>query len=140
MPHNAAACITALRAAMEALVVEVTQNPEIISQLDHLNEHMLNLIRQISRPLAAGINLAAGNIRLAPRSRLKRILKCLEVIKREYLHNERLQMRDCSAQCANLQVGGRKDNENIQEDLVKYKCTLNLGHPYLQFLQRAMVN
>ncbi|KAJ6657376.1 hypothetical protein lerEdw1_002543 [Lerista edwardsae] len=66
MPHNAAACITALRAAMEALVVEVTQNPEIISQLDQLNERMLNIIRQISRPLAAGINLAAGNIRLAP--------------------------------------------------------------------------
>lgn len=63
MPHNAAACIAALRAAMEALVVEVTQNPEIISQLDQVNEHMLNVIRQISKPFAAGINLAAGNVR-----------------------------------------------------------------------------
>ncbi|XP_054835907.1 ATP-dependent RNA helicase A isoform X2 [Eublepharis macularius] len=63
MPHNAAACIAALRAAMEALVVEVTMNPEIISQLDQLNEHMLSVIRQISRPIAAGINLAAGSTR-----------------------------------------------------------------------------
>ncbi|XP_053103820.1 ATP-dependent RNA helicase A isoform X2 [Hemicordylus capensis] len=63
MPHNAAACITALRAGMEALVVEVTQNPEIISQLDQMNERMLNIIRQISIPLAAGINLSAGHTR-----------------------------------------------------------------------------
>ncbi|XP_077188724.1 ATP-dependent RNA helicase A isoform X1 [Paroedura picta] len=63
MPHNAAACIAALRAAMEALVVEVTQNPEIISQLDQLNEQMLTVIRQISRPIAAGINLSAGSTR-----------------------------------------------------------------------------
>lgn len=77
MPHNAAACIAALRAAMEALVVEVTKNPEIISQLDQLNEHMLNIIRQISRPLAAGINLAAGNTRLALSYHLGSIRKCL---------------------------------------------------------------
>nr|XP_056701418.1 ATP-dependent RNA helicase A [Euleptes europaea] len=63
MPHSAAACIAALRAAMEALVVEVTMNPEIISQLDQLNEHMLSVIRQISRPIAAGINLSAGTTR-----------------------------------------------------------------------------
>ncbi|XP_060088403.1 ATP-dependent RNA helicase A isoform X1 [Heteronotia binoei] len=63
MPHNAAACIAALRAAMEALVVEVTKNPEIISQLDQLNEHMLSVIRQISRPIAAGINLTSGSTR-----------------------------------------------------------------------------
>lgn len=68
MPHNAAACIAALRATMEALVVEVTQNPEIISQLDQLNEHMLSVIRQISRPTAAGINLITGSTRLAPAS------------------------------------------------------------------------
>lgn len=68
MPHNAAACIAALRAAMEALVVEVTQNPEIISQLDQLNEQMLSVIRQISRPIAAGINLSAGSTRLVSAS------------------------------------------------------------------------
>ncbi|KAB0405151.1 hypothetical protein E2I00_009195, partial [Balaenoptera physalus] len=61
--HEAAACITALRAAMEALVVEVTQQPDIISQLDPVNEHMLNTIRQISRPSAAGINLMIGSTR-----------------------------------------------------------------------------
>ncbi|EPQ16408.1 ATP-dependent RNA helicase A [Myotis brandtii] len=61
--HEAAACITALRAAMEALVVEVTQKPSIISQLDPVNERMLNTIRQISRPSAAGINLMIGGPR-----------------------------------------------------------------------------
>lgn len=61
--HEAAACITALRAAMEALVVEVTKQPDIISQLDPVNERMLNIIRQISRPSAAGINLMIGNTR-----------------------------------------------------------------------------
>ncbi|KAM9283200.1 ATP-dependent RNA helicase A isoform 1-T1 [Morus bassanus] len=63
MPHNAAACITALRAAMEALVVEVTKDPEIIRQLDPANERMLNVIRQISRPSTAGISLMAANAR-----------------------------------------------------------------------------
>lgn len=61
--HEAAACITALRAAMEALVVEVSKQPNIISQLDPVNEHMLNTIRQISRPSAAGINLMIGSVR-----------------------------------------------------------------------------
>ncbi|KAM9005793.1 ATP-dependent RNA helicase A isoform X1 [Sarcophilus harrisii] len=63
MSHEAAACITALRAAMEALVVEVTKEPEIISNLDPSNERMLNMIRQISRPSAAGISLMIGNAR-----------------------------------------------------------------------------
>lgn len=61
--HEAAACVTALRAAMEALVVEVTKQPNIISQLDPVNERMLNTIRQISRPSAAGINLMIGTTR-----------------------------------------------------------------------------
>ncbi|XP_054977439.1 ATP-dependent RNA helicase A isoform X2 [Sorex araneus] len=61
--HEAAACITALRAAMEALVVEVTKRPDIISQLDPVNERMLNMIRQISRPSAAGISLMTGAAR-----------------------------------------------------------------------------
>nr|O70133.2 RecName: Full=ATP-dependent RNA helicase A; AltName: Full=DEAH box protein 9; Short=mHEL-5; AltName: Full=Nuclear DNA helicase II; Short=NDH II; AltName: Full=RNA helicase A; Short=RHA [Mus musculus] len=60
--HEAAACIT-IRAAMEALVVEVSKQPNIISQLDPVNEHMLNTIRQISRPSAAGINLMIGSVR-----------------------------------------------------------------------------
>ncbi|XP_061201667.1 ATP-dependent RNA helicase A isoform X6 [Neopsephotus bourkii] len=63
MSHNAAACITALRAAMEALVVEVTKNPEMIRQLDPAYERMLNMIRHISRPSAAGIGLMAANAR-----------------------------------------------------------------------------
>ncbi|NXS62251.1 DHX9 helicase, partial [Brachypteracias leptosomus] len=63
MSHNAAACITALRAAVEALVVEATKDPEIIRQLDPANERMLNMIRQLSRPSAAGISLMAANTR-----------------------------------------------------------------------------
>lgn len=61
--HEAAACITGLRAAMEALVVEVTKRPDIITQLDPVNERMLNMIRQISRPSAAGISLMIGTTR-----------------------------------------------------------------------------
>lgn len=63
MSHNAAACITALPAAMDALVVEVTKDPKIIQHLDPANEHVLNVIRQISRPSAVGISLMAGNAR-----------------------------------------------------------------------------
>ncbi|PIO31528.1 hypothetical protein AB205_0077370, partial [Aquarana catesbeiana] len=61
MLHEDAAGIAALRSAMEALVVEVTKNPEILSQLDPVNERMLNLIRMISKPSTAGINLSMGN-------------------------------------------------------------------------------
>ncbi|XP_068879887.1 ATP-dependent RNA helicase A isoform X4 [Aphelocoma coerulescens] len=63
MPHAAAACITALRAAMEALVVEVTKDPGIIRQLDPMHERMLNVIRQLSRPAAAGMVLTAASTR-----------------------------------------------------------------------------
>uniref|UniRef100_A0A8C5PZX5 RNA helicase n=1 Tax=Leptobrachium leishanense TaxID=445787 RepID=A0A8C5PZX5_9ANUR len=63
MPHEDAACITALRSAMEALVVEVTKEPEILSSLDPLNEKMLNMIRLISKPSTAGINLMMGTAR-----------------------------------------------------------------------------
>ncbi|KAM9327076.1 ATP-dependent RNA helicase A [Gastrophryne carolinensis] len=63
MPHEDAACITALRSAMEALVVEVTKDPEILSQLDPTNEKMLNVIRLISKPSTAGINLMIANAR-----------------------------------------------------------------------------
>ncbi|XP_020318158.2 ATP-dependent RNA helicase A isoform X1 [Oncorhynchus kisutch] len=63
IPHNVAGCIAALRAGMEALVVEVTKDPEYIKQLDPTNERMLNIIRQISKPSAAGLNLMVNNKR-----------------------------------------------------------------------------
>ncbi|NXP86107.1 DHX9 helicase, partial [Passerina amoena] len=63
MPHAAAACIVALRAAMEALVVEVTKDPGIVRQLDPAHERMLNVIRQLSRPAAAGVALTAASTR-----------------------------------------------------------------------------
>ncbi|XP_059334547.1 ATP-dependent RNA helicase A [Ammospiza nelsoni] len=63
MPHVAAACIVALRAAVEALVVEVTKEPGIVRQLDPAHERMLNVIRQLSRPAAAGVALTAASPR-----------------------------------------------------------------------------
>ncbi|XP_064416002.1 ATP-dependent RNA helicase A isoform X2 [Latimeria chalumnae] len=63
MSHSVAACISALRAGMEALVVEVTKDPEFIRQLDPTHERMLNMIRQISKPSVAGINLMMSNSR-----------------------------------------------------------------------------
>ncbi|CAH2311359.1 ATP-dependent RNA helicase A isoform X1 [Pelobates cultripes] len=63
MPHEDAACITALRASMEALVVEVTKEPEILSNFDPVNEKMLNMIRLISKPSTSGLNLMMGNSR-----------------------------------------------------------------------------
>ncbi|GLD68598.1 ATP-dependent RNA helicase A [Lates japonicus] len=52
-----------LRAGLEALVVEVTKDPEYIRQLDQSNERLLNLIRHISRPSAAGLNLMSSTHR-----------------------------------------------------------------------------
>ncbi|XP_056353132.1 ATP-dependent RNA helicase A isoform X2 [Oenanthe melanoleuca] len=63
MPHTAAACITALRAAMEALVVEVTKDPGVVRQLEPAHERMLTVIRQLSRPAAAGMALTAASTR-----------------------------------------------------------------------------
>ncbi|CAJ0918904.1 unnamed protein product [Ranitomeya imitator] len=63
MCHEDAASITALKSAMEALVVEVTKEPEILSQLDPVNEKMLNMIRILSKPSTAGINLMIANSR-----------------------------------------------------------------------------
>ncbi|KAG5847490.1 hypothetical protein ANANG_G00126610 [Anguilla anguilla] len=61
--HDVAGCIAGLRAGMEALVVEVTKDPEYIRQMDPLNERMLNVIRLISKPSAAGLNLMVNNPR-----------------------------------------------------------------------------
>lgn len=61
--HNVAGCIAGLRAGIEALVVEVTKDPESLSQMDPVNVRMLNLIRMISKPSAAGLNLMVNNQR-----------------------------------------------------------------------------
>uniref|UniRef100_A0A8C7IKR5 RNA helicase n=1 Tax=Oncorhynchus kisutch TaxID=8019 RepID=A0A8C7IKR5_ONCKI len=63
IPHDVAGCIAALRAGMEALVVEVIKDPEYIRQLDPTNERMLNIIRQITKPSASGLNLMVNNLR-----------------------------------------------------------------------------
>lgn len=48
---------------MEALVVEVTKDPEYIRNMDPANERLLNTIRLLSRPSAAGLNLTISNQR-----------------------------------------------------------------------------
>uniref|UniRef100_A0A8B9RMW2 RNA helicase n=1 Tax=Astyanax mexicanus TaxID=7994 RepID=A0A8B9RMW2_ASTMX len=61
IPHEVAGGIAALRAAMEALVVEVTKDPEYIRNIDPTNERLLNIIRLLSRPASAGLNLMRSN-------------------------------------------------------------------------------
>lgn len=63
IPHEVAGAVVALRAALEALVVEVTKDPEYINQLDPPNQRMLNVLRLISKPSSSGINLMANNPR-----------------------------------------------------------------------------
>ncbi|XP_062849993.1 ATP-dependent RNA helicase A [Trichomycterus rosablanca] len=63
IPHEVAGGIAALRAGMEALVVEVTKDPEYIRNIDPANERLLNTIRLLSRPSSAGLNLMISNQR-----------------------------------------------------------------------------
>lgn len=55
--------IAALRAGLEALVVEVTKEPEYIRQMDQRNQRLLNVIRHVSKPSAAGLNMVTNNQR-----------------------------------------------------------------------------
>ncbi|KAL7386398.1 hypothetical protein ABVT39_007731 [Epinephelus coioides] len=64
IPHEVAGGIAALRAGLEALVVEVTKDPEYIRQMDQTNQQLLNLIRLMSKPSAAGLNMMASNQRM----------------------------------------------------------------------------
>uniref|UniRef100_A0A8C6T2E8 RNA helicase n=1 Tax=Neogobius melanostomus TaxID=47308 RepID=A0A8C6T2E8_9GOBI len=57
IPHDVAGGILALRAALEAQVVEVTKDPEYIRQMDPTTQRLINLIRQISNPTAIGMNM-----------------------------------------------------------------------------------
>ncbi|XP_035771825.1 ATP-dependent RNA helicase A [Neolamprologus brichardi] len=61
--HEVAGSILALRAALEAVVVEVTKDPEYIRQMDQTNERLLNVIRHVSKPSAAGLNMMATSQR-----------------------------------------------------------------------------
>lgn len=61
--HEVAGAIVALRAGLEALVVEVTKDPEYIRQMDQTNERLLNLIRHVSKPSAAGLNMMSSSQR-----------------------------------------------------------------------------
>ncbi|XP_047197965.1 LOW QUALITY PROTEIN: ATP-dependent RNA helicase A [Hippoglossus stenolepis] len=64
IPHEVGGAIVALRAALEALVVEVTKEPEFIRQMDQSNEKLINVIRHVSKPTAAGLNLMSNTHRM----------------------------------------------------------------------------
>ncbi|KAK1787167.1 hypothetical protein P4O66_017023, partial [Electrophorus voltai] len=63
IPHEVAGAVAALRAAVEAVVVEVSKDPEYIRHMDTTNKHLLNVVRLLSRPSSAGLNLMAANPR-----------------------------------------------------------------------------
>ncbi|CAN9503357.1 unnamed protein product [Ophioblennius macclurei] len=64
IPHEVAGGVAALRAALEALVVEVTKDPEYVRQMDQTNERLLNIIRFVSKPSACGLNMMVSNQRM----------------------------------------------------------------------------
>lgn len=63
MDHEAAGSVVALRAALEALVVEVSKDPEYVRQLDTTNQRLLDTLKHVSKPSAAGLNLVSNNQR-----------------------------------------------------------------------------
>lgn len=63
VPHEVAGGLAALRAGLEALVVEVAQDPETIRQMDQKNQRLLNLIRHVSNATTAGITLMSSTSR-----------------------------------------------------------------------------
>ncbi|XP_055011729.1 ATP-dependent RNA helicase A-like [Boleophthalmus pectinirostris] len=68
IPHHVAGGILALRAALEAQVVEVTKDPEYIRQMDPTTQRLINLIRQISNSTAMGMNMMKSQrYKTAPR-------------------------------------------------------------------------
>ncbi|XP_058491844.1 ATP-dependent RNA helicase A [Solea solea] len=64
IPHEVGGAIVALRAGLEALVVEVTKDPEYVRQMDQNNERLLNVIRHVSKPSAAGLNMMSSMQRM----------------------------------------------------------------------------
>lgn len=44
-------------------MVEVTKEPEYIRQMDQRNQRLLNVIRHVSKPSAAGLNMVTNNQR-----------------------------------------------------------------------------
>ncbi|CAF92278.1 unnamed protein product, partial [Tetraodon nigroviridis] len=63
VPHEVAGGLAALRAGLEALVVEVAQEPENIRQMDQKKQRMLNLVRHVSKATTAGITLVTNTSR-----------------------------------------------------------------------------
>lgn len=52
--------LAALRAGLEALVVEVAKEPETIRQMDQKKQRLLNLVRHVSKATTAGITLVTS--------------------------------------------------------------------------------
>lgn len=63
IPHEVAAGMAALRAGLEALVVEVSKDPQYIRQMGQDKQRLLHLIRHVSKPTTAGMNLLTSNPR-----------------------------------------------------------------------------
>lgn len=55
--------MAALRAGLEALVVEVTKEPDYIRLMDQHYQKLLNVIRHVSKLTAAGLNMVTCNQR-----------------------------------------------------------------------------
>ena len=62
MPHSSAAKIVALRPAIEALIFNMTANPDTIMSPSPQDETLLNIIRELSSPTAGyfGGNLGSS--------------------------------------------------------------------------------
>uniref|UniRef100_A0A8C4R7J1 RNA helicase n=1 Tax=Eptatretus burgeri TaxID=7764 RepID=A0A8C4R7J1_EPTBU len=58
IPFSIAANIVAIRGAVEELLLNITTNPEILSELDPVQQKIVNIVRIISRPSSAGISFA----------------------------------------------------------------------------------
>lgn len=63
VPHEVAGGLAAVRAGLEALVVEVAKEPESIRQMDQKKQTLLNLIRHASKATTAGISLVTNTSR-----------------------------------------------------------------------------
>lgn len=55
--------LAALRAGLEALVVEVAQEPPSVGQPEPSKQRLLQLIRHVSKATTAGVALAASTCR-----------------------------------------------------------------------------
>ena len=61
MGHGVAAGIVALRPALEAMIVGATTQPEGIAEPTPLDEQLMNLVRELSKPSAGKFGVKEEN-------------------------------------------------------------------------------